>query len=711
MCREETKQRRRSTAVMPIQPTTSRERSRCAKACVNCRRRKQRCDGNLPCGWCRRRRVVNECNFARSPPRPPSSPSSVELARQCEGPKPGPRPEPASLPPTLHVISCFRTPPDPRLSRLFQDGHGNLRFMGDSANLSFLQVIRRLVCDSLGPHLFPDEPLWYLLVEAAPAAQSDWIQEMANQPPPRPTVDKARCLISWYSYATNSVLRLYDQRELNEMVSRWLQIEQDGNQQKATSAVLFLVFAIGAQTCPGDQDDEAERYFNYGRFLAMSGDLGISTIQANILITLYLLGASRKNAAYVYLGTAVRTSYVLGLHSHDVNVLFDPAEFTRRENLWTVLRILDLFMSASLGRPPSTLETRDTAAKENYSTANDICYIFEKILTDVYSKRKVSTHVLQRISERHRQWAERLPSGPVFDEVSPGNFTEVDGKKVHNIALLHVKEAYYWTIMLLTRPFLVENVSKHLSKVAAEAGPFQSPATDLEPEVVAAYACVDSAIRTVDLLRGLGVAEKVPKRLPLVVNSLFIAALVLGLAQFGDLDGMFPIEKGLAGAQALLGVLGRHDAVARSNLAAVTHLRVAGAIYLEERARRRMERQSHLISGLFGTVHGGSAPSQDPMMTENVTQRTDGSSEPSGLLPTPATGSRDSCGQDVGNSLRLICSGTQPLMDLEAESFLPDLASVMDLTLPMSPRPLMFDLGILPFSGEDISEPGARNNM
>ncbi|PCD46676.1 hypothetical protein AU210_002074 [Fusarium oxysporum f. sp. radicis-cucumerinum] len=533
-------------------------------------------------------------------------------------------------------------------------------FMGDSANLSFLQVISRLVCDSLGPHLFPDEPLWHLLVEAAPAAQSDWIQEMANQPPLRPTVDKARCLISWYSYATNSVLQLYDQRELNEMVSRWLQIEQDGRQQKATSAVLFLVFAIGAQTCPGDQDDEAERYFNYGRFLAMSGDLGISTIQANILITLYLLGASRKNAAYVYLGTAVRTSYVLGLHSHDVNVLFDPAEFTRREKLWTVLRILDLFMSASLGRPPSTLETRDTAAKENYSTANDIRYILEKILTDVYSKRKVSTHVLQRISERHRQWAERLPSGLVFDEVSPGNFTEVDGKKVHNIALLHVKEAYYWTIMLLTRPFLVENV---------------------------------------------------PKRLPLVVNSLFIAALVLGLAQFGDLDGMFPIEKGLAGAQALLGVLGRHDAVARSNLAAVTHLRAAGAIYLEERARRRMERQSHLISGLFGTVHGGSAPSQDPMMTENVTQRTDRSSEPSGVLPTPATGSRDSCGQDVGNSLRLICSGTQPLMDLEAESFLPDLASVMDLTLPMSPRPLMFDLGILPFSAEDISEPGARNNV
>ncbi|EXL41477.1 hypothetical protein FOCG_16281 [Fusarium oxysporum f. sp. radicis-lycopersici 26381] len=246
--------------------------------------------------------------------------------------------------------------------------------MGDSANLSFLQVIHRLVCDSLGPHLFPDEPLWHLLVEAAPAAQSDWIQEMANQPPLRPTVDKARCLISWYSYATNSVLQLYDQRELNEMVSRWLQIEQDGRQQKATSAVLFLVFAIGAQTCPGDQDDEAERYFNYGRFLAMSGDLGISTIQANILITLYLF--------------------------HDVNVLFDPAEFTRREKLWTVLRILDLFMSASLARPPSTLETRDTAAKENYSTANDICYIFEKILTDVYSKRKVSTHVLQRISER-----------------------------------------------------------------------------------------------------------------------------------------------------------------------------------------------------------------------------------------------------------------------------------------------------------------------
>lgn len=624
--------------------------------------------------------------------------------------------EAGSSPLASRVLDCSHNAPGTYLSRLIQDGHGNSMFIGDSANISFLQVIRTLVSNSLGSHLFAGDSFWNLAVGTTPVTRSDWTQEMANQPPPRPTRDEARYLINWYCYAVNSVLRLYDERDFNRMLFQWPQMNQNEPQQRATSMILFLVFAIGAQTCPEDRDEEAERYFNYGRFLAMSGMTGdpdLASVQAHILITLYLLGASQKNVAFVYLGTAVRAAYAIGLHRREVNALFDLSEFTLREKVWKVLRILDLFTCALLGRPPSTHETRNTAAKENYSTSNDICLIFERVLTDVYTERNISDSILERISEHHRQWADRFPSSLAFDGIYPSPFTEVGGQNVPNIGLIHIKEGYYWTIMLLTRPYLIQVVSKHLSPVTAKARSDEIPAPESQFHFIAAHACIDSAIRTVELSQSLKSNENIPKRLPLVINSLFLAALVLGLAQFSDLDRQFPIEKGLAGAQEQLGMFSRHDAVARSYLAVVNNLRAAGAFYFRTRARHRMERQGQLIRGLFGAVHGDRTASPCPMTVEDGVQGMAGGSSLSELYPTPVPGTQSSCRLDNDNDdfLRSTRSKTQPVIDPSAASFLSDFAPVTDLAFPMTPRTVMYDPHIFHFSNEDASQFNIRQSL
>ncbi|PKS05379.1 hypothetical protein jhhlp_008754 [Lomentospora prolificans] len=565
-------------------------------------------------------------------------------------------------------------------------------FIGDAGNLPFLQVIRRLVSQSVGPCMFADDPLRHLLVEATPRSRSNWIVDMVHRPPKRPQQAEAQCFLRWYLRATSCVFNLFNADELRERVPEWLEMADDGPEQQATSAIYFLILSIGAQTCPEDRDDIAEQYFNYGRFLTMAGimeDPSISTIQANLLITMYLLGASRRNAAFVYLGLAVRATYALGIHRRDINALFGSSEYALRERVWKVVRVLDLFLSASLGRPPSTCETRDTSAEADYSASNDLCAILEDILTQVYSKRMVSTDVLERISEHHRQWAKSYTKGLAVDDIQPGDVIDTDeGKSAPNLGIYHLKEAYYWTIMLLSRPFLIQTMSRYVS----EAGQPTRPDDNAESDKILAHACVDSAVRTVDVLRGLTTVDILPKRLPFVVNSLFVAALVLGLAQFGDLDRIFPIQKSLTGARSLLAILSHHDEVAKRNLSIVVNLQEACDLYQEKRARGKMERQRMLIGKLFGTIHGNTTAQNLPR--ENATFPEDGEGfQPLDLCPTPvSTDVNVSCHVSHNNSAGSV-DESQRFMDLSDESLriICDLGTIPGLTPSMSPRTLTFD--------------------
>ncbi|ENH69422.1 Putative transcriptional regulatory protein C3C7.04 [Fusarium oxysporum f. sp. cubense race 1] len=612
---------------MPSRKLKDSERRRCANACYTCKRRKERCDGRQPCSRCITRGVDAECSFTPSP-------TTKRRARNVQPNYVNPtssRDEPQDLisPSISSSIEVFdqtlsqlssqsghdlhKAHTDrPQLSTLVQDGHGKFVFIGDAANLSFLQIIRRLVRDSVGPCAFTEDALQHLMVEAKPSDSAAWFVNIMDDTPVMPEEEEARYLVSWFFRSTSCVLNLFEEGEISQSIVCWYQKCSDEPEDKASAALFFLIFAIGAQTCPENKDREAEQYFNYGRFLTASiimDDISISAVQSNILITMYLLGASRRNAAFMYLGSAVRAAYALGIQRHDINKHFKHSEYLLRERLWKVLRVLDLFMSASLGRPPSTHETRNTGIDENYSASNDLCAIFEGILTNIYSPQKVSNTHLERISEHHRKWANKFPLGLATDSIKPSKFIdEADGKETPNIGLCHLKEAYYWTIMLLARPSLTKSASKHMNKSAQDMSQWEPPTTATEPEQVLAFSCVDSAVRTVDLLKVMGDNREIPKRLPFVVNSLFVAALVLGTAYFNDLDHIFPLEKNMLGVRSLMARFSTHDPVAKGALQTIDKLQTACNIYVDERARRKMERQSLLVRNLFGTVHDGSRP-------------------------------------------------------------------------------------------------------
>jgi len=315
-----------------------------------------------------------------------------------------------------------------------------------------------------------------------------------------------------------------------------------------------------------------------------------------------MLGAARRNAAFMNLGIAARAAYAMGLHKREVSDLFGNAERRSRERTWKVLRILDSFMSSSLGRPYSTSETRDTTSKENYSASANLCAIFEHIMTQVYAERMVSTEVVGIISKEHRSWTGRFNEGLKADGISPD--AHLCAGQHPNIGLIHLKEAYYWTIILLTRPFLIEHVSIQIGTSRSEfPNAFDRPAAAHSSNLTLVDACVDSAISTVNLLNTLHEFNSVPKRLPFVVNSIFIAALVLGISFFGDLDRSFPLSRALQEAVEILRIFSPHDTLAKRNLVIIEYLQAASSGYVERRDRQKLDGHKRTIGQIFGVLH------------------------------------------------------------------------------------------------------------
>jgi hypothetical protein len=427
-----------------------------------------------------------------------------------------------------------------------------------------------------------------------------------QHPPFKPDIGEAQYLTQWSLYSTSGVLGLFEKEALLADLVAW--VSEDQSYPDLDSAVFYLILAIGAQTCPEDKDVVAEEYYNYGRYLASSDALegaSILGIQCYALITMYLMGLSRVEAAFVQFGLAVRAAYALGLHRTDMPTPPTALERRTRERLWKVIRVYDVYFSVTLGRPMATCEPRNTMAPSDYSATIDLCKIFESVLTELCVKSTPCEDVLEHILDHSRRCAAQFADGLRADGVQPSEHIESGTIKLPNIGLYHMKLAFYAATWLLTKSFLVRTVLDHISSSPPRTDPSldfeQSSAWPLSP-LMMSYACIDSAISTVELFRELLVADQVPRRLPFVVNSIFCAALVLGLATFGDHYLIFPLEETLDTAYKLLRTFERHDWLARHYAEITAQLAAACRTHVQKRSESMASRRRALAGKLFGIL-------------------------------------------------------------------------------------------------------------
>jgi len=619
--------------VMPRPRVKDEDRKRVARACDTCKRRKEKCDGQQPCLLCKRRGREPECVFTdaysrrgvnhhhhRSSQSTPSQPVTlkdaladsndaeiaIESLLTLSGS--GSRSAPKSPQGENNQDDLVSRAPVPKLARLLKDGHGKFIFVGDSSNLAFLQNIRRLVKSEIGDCPLTSDPLRHAMVEIIPAHKVPTPQQLQSS---KPGVGEAQDLVKHYLLASSGVIDLFDADDITQHLCAWAQdsvAETDFN-----SSIYYLVLAIGALVRDGVDQDQAEFYLARGRELAVSSfmdDPSVLTIQSYALITFYMLSACRRNGAFMLLGIAVRAAYALGLHRSDISNLFEEKEKNTRERVWKSLRVLDLYMSGSLGRPPATSEVDggsiswNRASRDyediqigglNSSAMLRISFIFERIMNEVYCRREVSVQLVESISRQYRDWTLQLPMGLQIDGL--GQKPGAAGSTLpQTIGVAHLKGAYYWSIILLTRPFLIFKVS---SKIKGRHEDDESTGGS-SVTMTLSEACIDAALRSIEIATDLVHTPGVPRRLFVITNSTFVSAMVIGFAIFGDFDKSFPLLSSIAQAERILEIMAKCDPSARRYVQITTSLHLAADEHIKRREAKQLLKRRQDINNIFG---------------------------------------------------------------------------------------------------------------
>lgn len=91
------------------------------------------------------------------------------------------------------------------------------------------------------------------------------------------------------------------------------------DREKTRAAILDLMVAIGAQSRPNEPENLLTERFYFARgqrrtFANFLEDPSLDLVRVFVLMSFYMLGACRRNAAFMYLGVASRAAVALGFH-------------------------------------------------------------------------------------------------------------------------------------------------------------------------------------------------------------------------------------------------------------------------------------------------------------------------------------------------------------------------------------------------------------
>jgi len=145
---------------------------------------------------------------------------------------------------------------------------------------------------------------------------------------------------------------------------------------------------------------------------------------------------------------------------------------------WQSLRVLDVISGSILARPfasvssrPSTCSSgadngRDTVPQIALIANFDMCSIIEDVLRHLEQQRELDFFSTEDLLQRLSQWSANLPAEIRLSSLGP---TFVSSQHSQVIGNIHVACLYYFTTMLLTRPFLIQFLMSRLPNISHQA--------------------------------------------------------------------------------------------------------------------------------------------------------------------------------------------------------------------------------------------------
>ena len=334
--------------------------------CVNCSRRKIKCNGTQPCGFCIRAKA--SCTFfssyarGRVPSVVPSTRVDEDTVNTSRSSVPGQQLTP--LLPRTHIesqdqhVSCSpsvytgdSTPNSPEPSQADFQGH----YIGPASGLSFLFRIQKRLHHAISfsqtssIFTFGDAPLHL------PESDPSFCMML-----PRP--DAQRLLDRYFDFAMPTY-RFLHKPTIQEWFDEFydtLGVMRDMHNAPARVSLLFMVFAQARVYMPDNDrpgpSDLSTRYFLIAehQLTKEKGSIRLTSVQARLLQCYYLLTQSRINHCWSLFGTVSHLALAIGLNRNrspnpGTGISLIESE-CRRRTFWCSYT-LDAYLSAALGRP------------------------------------------------------------------------------------------------------------------------------------------------------------------------------------------------------------------------------------------------------------------------------------------------------------------------------------------------------------------------
>ncbi|KAH5557364.1 hypothetical protein HBI25_134350 [Parastagonospora nodorum] len=473
-------------------------------------------------------------------------------------------------------------------SRMLQDPTGRVLYIGDSATLSFLQLLRMMVETVAGSSPFTNDPRRHKIVEGQYSLPPGYRHTQVL-----PDLQTAHVLVEAFFINTHGLLQVFERDAFMEQLSGCY--ADPLSVESSWLCLLNLVFAIGltmATPLSGSPEalivdklrsehlDRAEVFYLNARSLndPMTGfeDQDFWAVQALLLMAVYMLAKSKRNTAFALLGMAVRSGYALGLHREETMAIFSQEEQLSRKNLWRSLFVIDRLLSCSLGRPTAisdddcsgdalhpaeqpvesvnlSIHSRpghNETGPRALEAAVRSCSVIGTILKKVYQQRKISTRLAQEIADICKSWPRSLPDMLHWRQAANASPSQ-------GVAILHVNLFYCHSIVLLTRPFFLYILNLETQRQVGQSAT-RGPRPYLRMEKFS-EACVIASTHTILLVQNAFDAGHLSRRNPAVIYFLFAAALVILSNEFAGLYRVDASDTCIVNAISIMNYCGESD--------------------------------------------------------------------------------------------------------------------------------------------------------
>ncbi|KAA8576839.1 hypothetical protein EYC84_006886 [Monilinia fructicola] len=307
---------------------------------------------------------------------------------------------------------------------MLRSSQGEQVYIGNIAAISFLQFLQTTLKQYIGNSVFTERHESNVMLELEISRNNSPFEDNLD-------IGKKQIFIQCFMRASNGILHLFSRDD----ISRLLNIKNDAansspgsHSQREDLACLFLMIAIGAQSRGKDllEIQLAKKYFAQAQqmaFLDMLENPSLSMVKLFLLMAMYMLGACRRNTAFMYLGIASRSATILGLHVPYQHSRVSSEERAARRRIWMSSRVLDLLCSAILARPssipsierdeyeidssnPEDLDHRTLALYATYESSS----IIETIVQKFAKSSSVDIQSADTYLQMLREWSQALPS-------------------------------------------------------------------------------------------------------------------------------------------------------------------------------------------------------------------------------------------------------------------------------------------------------------